>query len=110
MAGLFGKIAKWAMIGGGSVLSALGLVAIGAPLIVAGSAINTQKSGTIDPVSAYAANLELALNTANSMKAAGTSYMTSAGLMAWIQKNFVLVIVFIAAIVMIVFKPFKRRR
>ena len=60
--GLFAKIGKALLIGGGTVLSLVN-PAIGAPLITAGAAINVKKPGeTSDLTSAYAQNAATSLN------------------------------------------------
>jgi hypothetical protein len=66
---LFKKISKYVLIGGGTVLS-LFAPAIGAPLVVAGTNIDTGKS--VDKLSGYAANLETAKTQAKAMGAAQT--------------------------------------
>jgi len=110
MAGVFAKIGKWALIAGGSVLSAIGLSAIGAPLIVAGTAISTTTSGTTDVVSTYAANLQTGINTAGAMQSAGANVLSGNYILVWIQRNMAIVIIGVGLLIVLIFKPFKRKR
>jgi len=84
MAGLFRKIAKGLLIGGGTVLS-LFAPAIGAPLLVAGTNIQTDKDKSLDKLSGYATNLESAKNQAAAMSAAGS--LVSVPIMDRIKAN-----------------------
>lgn len=116
MAGLFKKIAKWALIGGGSVLSLIPGIgaAIGAPLIVAGSAINTgSNAGSADVVAAYAGQLQTTLQTAGAMQAAGTApnlNIAFNSVVAFLQKNIVLIIAGIGALIILPKLIGRRRR
>jgi hypothetical protein len=92
MAGLFKKIAKTLLIGGGTVLSLFAPV-IGAPLMVAGMAIQTDSDNkTIDKVSTYAANLEKAKSLANTMGTSGNANILWNNILSFLQKNFIYVI------------------
>jgi hypothetical protein len=71
MAGFFAKLGKGLLIGGGTILS-LFAPAIGAPLVVAGTQINTGSAGTTnDKLSQYGTNLAVANNIATAMAGAG---------------------------------------
>lgn len=111
MAGLFSSIAHWSLIGLGSILSIFpGGAAVGAPLMVAGAAIPTKNSGTQDVVSTYATNLQNGINTAEKLQTVNSgSYATNA-VAGFLQQNMILVLAVLGAVILIIFKPFKRRR
>ena len=99
--GLFAKIAKGVLIAGGSVLSIIPAIgpAIGAPLIVAGSQINTKsKNNTQDQVSQAASTLNetlgraAAMNTVNEYRDQGTINGQPAGVFP-INMNMLLIII-----------------
>ncbi len=88
--GLFAKIAKGLLIGGGTVLS-LFAPAIGAPLVVAGTAINPKGSNASnDLVSTYSQNLATSMNLAGTMSYAGNQAVKLGWLdqlKIWIMSN-----------------------
>jgi hypothetical protein len=108
MAAFFKKLLKGVLIGGGSILSFFA-PAIGAPLIVAGAAINTKEAGNngVDVLQTYANNFQAALSTAGSMQTAGNLSMSGNKFMAWISQNLLLVLG--AGAVLLIFL-FKRKR
>lgn len=111
MADLFKKIAKVVLIGGGSVLS-LFAPAIGAPLIVAGTAINTSLGKTPDKVSAYGTNINTAIKTAGAMQSSTAQPGLTMGfnsIVAFIQQNLMVILLSIAGI-FILPKLLKNRR
>jgi hypothetical protein len=108
MAGVFKKIAKGILIGGGTILSLFN-PAIGAPLIVAGTNINTGTSGTSDMVSAYGTNLNSAINQAATMQGAQRASTTFDNFLLFLKNNLVLVLGVIAAGIFLP-KLFKSRR
>lgn len=96
---LFAKIGKWLLIGGGTVLSAVGLPMVGGPLIVAGASINT--GGSVDPMAGYAYNMQAGFNYAGALSQVQPISPTAAffnNILVWIQQNFLIVIVAIGAI------------
>jgi hypothetical protein len=112
MAGLFKKIAKTLLMGGGTILS-LFAPAIGAPLIVAGMAIKTDSNNkTVDQVSTYAANLEQAKSLTNTMTAAGNANILWNNILNFLQKNFIYVIAGVGALFILprLLRTRKRRR
>lgn len=103
--GVFKKIIKGVLIGAGTVLSLFNPV-VGAPLIVAGSAIKTSKTaedGTAsnDLLSNYATNLVTGLQAAENMSTAGNITFNSKNIMAWIQKNMLYIILGLAGLILI---------
>lgn len=103
MAGLFGKIAKWGLTGLGTVLSLVPGVGplIGAPLIVAGQAINIKTAGTIDKVSQAGAQLATTLNSVAAMQSSQQNPGLTIGtdsVITFIKDNFLIIIIAIAAI------------
>jgi hypothetical protein len=101
MPGLFKSIAKGLLILGGTVLSIIN-PAIGAPLIVAGTAIKTDN--TVDPVIAYGSNLEDALKRAAAMQGAGNSITLSLmfqKIVDFIKQNGIIIIIGIAGLIFI---------
>jgi len=114
MAGLFKKIAKWSLIGVGSVLS-LFAPGIGAPLIVAGSAIDTGTMQTNDKVSGYANNLQTSINTAAAMQSASTNVQAVVffdRVKIWFMNNWKLVLLIVGVIFILprLIPKLKRRR
>jgi len=114
MAGLFKKIAKWSLIGAGSVLSLFAPM-IGAPLIVAGSGIATGKMATNDKVSGYANNLQTSINTAAAMQSASTNVQAVVffdRVKIWFLNNWKLILIVVGAIVILprLIPKIKRRR
>ena len=107
MPGLLKKIVKGLLIGGGSILS-LFAPAIGAPLIVAGTAINTGTSGTADVVSTAAQNLQTAINTAAAQQTAG-NIVTASPLMTKLITNWPVILLIVGALLFLP-RLFKRRR
>jgi len=100
MANVFKKIAKWGLIGVGSVLSLIN-PAIGAPLIVAGSAINLPSAGTDSVISAYGSNFATSMNTVGAMQAAGQQPGITLGatnVTDFIKNNLLLIIAVLFAI------------
>ena len=108
MAVSFKGILKWIMIGGGSILSLIN-PAIGAPLILAGSAIKTGSETSQDLVSVYGSNLVQTLDTVNAMQAGANVNTALNNILVFIQKYFVYII---AGFAMFFFLPklLKRRR
>jgi hypothetical protein len=83
--GFFAKLGKGLLIGGGTILS-LFAPAIGAPLIVAGTNIQTNKAGTTnDKLSQYGTNLQQANNIATAMAGAGN--VAASDIVTRISKN-----------------------
>lgn len=112
--GVFKSIAKWALIGAGSVLSLIPGVgaAIGAPLIVAGANIKTATAGTSDVVSAYGGQIQATLATVGAMQQAGAAPKASYtinSIIAWVKANLFLVVGLVAAIIFIPTLLKKRR-
>jgi hypothetical protein len=110
--GLFKKIVKGALIGGGTLLS-LFCPAIGAPLIVAGSAIKTgTPTSSADIVSTYASNLKTALVQSKAMETGSNVSNMFTNLWAWIQANLITVILIVGGLIFLIFtmKKHKRRK
>lgn len=105
--GLFGKIIKGLMIGAGTILSLIPhTIAIGAPLLVAGAAINTQSSGTQDLLSAYASSMVSQIPALQAgQETARRNYMIN-NILEWLQNNLILIVVGAAAFFLI----FRRKR
>jgi len=99
--GLFKKIAKAGLIGAGTVLSFLN-PALGAPLIVAGTAINTQ-SGTdsTDQVAMYSANLNAGMTAASAMQQAGGASLATSNFMNTITANLPIIGLGLLAIILL---------
>lgn len=95
------KIGKSALIGAGTILSFIN-PALGAPLIVAGTAIQTDGTkNSTDTVSLYAANLNASMNTAAAMQQAGSASMATSNLMNKIVANLPLIIAGLLGIVLL---------
>lgn len=117
--GLLAKIVKGILIGGGSVLS-LFAPAIGAPLIVAGTAINTGSGSGKgqDVVSVAASNLALSLGTASNMQQAGNKTFSMSNAVAYfkvawskpITKIIVIILGALLLLKLLGIKIFKRRK
>jgi len=108
MAGFFKKLSKWGLIGLGTVLSLIN-PAIGAPLIVAGSAIKIDSNSSQDLVSVYGANLYSALDTANAMQSGANVNTLINKILVFLQKNFVIIAISVLALFLLP-KFLKRRR
>lgn len=109
MAGFFTKLVKGLMIGAGTILSIIPrTLGIGAPLIVAGSAINTSTAGTQDVLSAYATGLISQIPALQVAQQSTQSSNLVNSIIAWVQNNIILIVVGIAAFFLL-FKS-KRRR
>jgi len=81
------KIAKAALIGGGTVLSLVN-PALGAPLVVAGTAIKTEKStASTDVVATSAANLNSGIQAAAAMQQTGSAALATSSITNWITAN-----------------------
>lgn len=105
MAGFLKKLVKGVLIGGGTVLSLIN-PAIGAPLIVAGSAIKTTaENNTMDTLSLYAGNLQQGLSTAASMSTAGNISMN---VQQWYKKYPLLVVAGVVGLLLVVVRLFKK--
>jgi len=101
MAKLFAKIAKGLLYAGGSIISILGLPMVGAPLLVAGTQIDTSTSGTVDNVAAYGNNFATALNAASAMQAGMKQPSLTMGLdtvIQFIKANLGIILLLIAGI------------
>jgi hypothetical protein len=107
---LASKIVKWAMIGGGTILSLLpGGAPVGVPLIIAGTQVPTNEGN--DVVSQAAINLQPALDAYNYGISGGTYNITLMDkILLWIKNNMVLTIIAAGILFTIIFKPFKHRR
>lgn len=109
MAGFFGKLIKGLLLGAGTVLSVIpGGVAIGAPLIVAGAAINTKTAGSQDVLSVYAGGLINQVSGAASMQSAANRAAFWDNAMDWISKNMMIVLIAAGALLFMLFR--KKRR
>jgi len=99
---VFKKIAKGLLLGAGTVLSILpGLGAVGAPLLVAGSAIQTGSQTSQDIVSVYGTNLNNSLATAAAMQGAGATMPISLyfqRVLLFIKSNIVIIVIGVGAI------------
>lgn len=107
--GILAWVAKLGLIAGGTILSLVSagsLIAVGAPLVVAGAAIDVNKSGTQDLLSTYASTL---VSVVPGLQAAQTTARKNAiidSILAFFQNNIMLIIVGIAAFFLIL----KRKR
>jgi len=86
------NLGKKLLIGAGTILSFIN-PAIGAPLIVAGTAIQTDKTtSSTDTVSLYAANLNSAMTSASAMQQAGSASTAISNLTNKLISNLPLII------------------
>jgi hypothetical protein len=105
MATLFSKIIKAITVGAGTVLSLFpATAAIGIPLLMGGSAINT--TATVDKASAGASGVIVSINPNT-----GTASTTSlTGILNWFKTNPIVLIMLIGVAILLIPKLFKRRR
>jgi len=101
--GLFSKIIKGILIGGGSILSVIpGLMPFGAASIAAGLAIKAP--GTIDPISSSASTIAAYIG-------GGTSSGSTTGntIFDWIKANFLYVLLVIGGLILLLTGKRSRR-
>jgi hypothetical protein len=109
--GWFGKVIKGLLIGAGTVLSLIPGVGpvVGGGLIVAGTAIKTNTTGSSDIVSEYGAQIQNAFSTAGAMQSGANVQGFLNNVMVFVQKYAIWII---AGVGLIFFLPklFKGRR
>lgn len=109
--GLFSKIIKGALIGGGTLLSILSgsaLIPVGAALITAGAALPIGNGTTCDPYSAGSQNMLEAWNMSGAMSNAGQNYSSFSGITTLIKNNLPIVLSGVALVLFLMFRRKKR--
>jgi hypothetical protein len=111
MAAKFSNFLKWVLIGGGTVLSLIPGIGplVGAGILTAGLSVKTDSGTSADVVSVYGANLNTAIETSNAMMTGANVNTFLNNIITFIQKNFVVILVAVGALVVLP-KLLKRRR